>query len=106
MINPYTREAAKDTLARAEKIVAIEGPKEAAQEALKKATEDLENKSTAALMLQRGQCVDFLNASRNSLTSDEIKAKLTEKEKVEKELLRRYEAGDKEAWLPIFGKKK
>ena len=106
LADPRTREAAKAVLAQAEQIVATEGPKKAAQDGLKKATEDLEKKSTAELKLQRAQCVEFVDASRNSLTGDEIKAKMTEKEKVEKELLRRYQAGDKDSWLPVFGEPK
>ena len=71
--------------------------------------------STAELKLRHTQCVQFLTAEKKDFEfkfgpplamammgdggrGDRIK----EKEEIEKELLRRYQAGDKEAYLPIF----
>ncbi len=74
-----------------------------------------ERRSTAELKLRHAQCVQFLNAEKKEFEfkfgpplamammgdggrGDRIK----EKEELEKELLRRYQAGDKDAYLPIF----
>jgi hypothetical protein len=71
--------------------------------------------STAELKLRHTQCVEFLTAEKKNIDikfgpplamammgdggrGDRIK----EKEEIEHELLRRYQAGDKDAYLPIF----
>lgn len=64
--------------------------------------------STPELQLKHNQCVDYLNRntwefhfgmmSGDGNRQDRIK----EKENLETELLRRYTAGDKQAYLPIF----
>jgi hypothetical protein len=71
--------------------------------------------STAELRLRHAQCEQFLTAEKKNIDikfgpplamammgdggrGDRIK----EKEEIEKELLRRYQAGDKDAHIPIF----
>jgi hypothetical protein len=73
------------------------------------------NTTTAELKLRHTQCVQFLVAEKKEIDikfgpplamammgdggrGDRIK----EKEEIEKELLRRYQSGDKSAFLPIF----
>lgn len=63
--------------------------------------------STAELKLRHAQCVDFLSSQKNAIIvkfspGDGRRDRIREKEEIEKELLRRYQTGDKGAYLPIF----
>lgn len=74
--------------------------------------------STPELQLRRQQCVDFIAAKSNRtefkfgpplamamMGDGGLQDRIEEKEKIERELLRRYRAGDAEAFLPIFNTK-
>ena len=72
--------------------------------------------STAELKLRHAQCVEFLETKRGAVDikvgpplammmmgDGGVSDRRKEKEEIESELLRRYQAGDSEAYLPIFG---
>jgi hypothetical protein len=74
------------------------------------------NSTTAQLKLRREQCVEVLNSEKKSfdfkfgspmalamMGDGGRKDRIKEKEEIENELLRRYEAGDRQAYLPMFG---
>lgn len=68
--------------------------------------------TTVELKLRRQQCVDELNAGQGRFSfrfggpwwahGDDRKDVTKEKNKIENELLRRFKAGDQEAFLPVF----
>lgn len=69
-------------------------------------------RSTADLKLRHAQIIEALGMDANRIDvkighpffmgSGDRKDRIEEKENIERELLRRYEAGDKGAHLPIF----
>ena len=72
------------------------------------------NTTTTQLKLRHTQCVQFLTQEKKSLDirigsspfgmgDGGRKDRINEKEEIENELLRRYQAGDKDAYLPMFG---
>jgi hypothetical protein len=70
--------------------------------------------STAELELRHAQCVQFLSPEKldidirlgpplaMAMTDDGRTDRIKEKKEIEKELLRRYQAGDKDAYRPIL----
>jgi hypothetical protein len=67
--------------------------------------------TTPQLQLRHEQLVEYLNSEKKSFEfhfgnpmfqSDPRKDRIEEKEDIETELLRRYQAGDKTAYLPMF----
>lgn len=75
----------------------------------------LSREGTTELKLRHQQCLDYLRAERKdfefkfgpplamAIQGDPRKERIEEKERLERELLRRWKAGDAEAYLPIFG---
>jgi hypothetical protein len=77
------------------------------------ATTQLQQQSTAQLKLRRNQLVEEIDATSKmdirfgkefQIKQDRsgVEKRLKEKAKLEQELLRRWQAGDKEAYLKIF----
>ena len=78
------------------------------------ATTNYTKTSTAELKLRHTQCVEYLTAEKKqwelkfgsplqmAMMGDPRRDRIEEKERVEKELLKRWKAGDKEAYLPVF----
>jgi hypothetical protein len=75
----------------------------------------LQKQPTADLKLRWNQCAEFLTGEKKAfdlkfgpllwmaMQGDDRKDRIEEKERIERELFRRWKAGDKEAFLPIFG---
>ena len=67
--------------------------------------------STTELAMRHTQCVQYLNNEHGfrfafgpgaAFMGDPRADRIKEKERIEKELLKRYTAGDKAAYLPMF----